>query len=135
MEKKATSEGLNDGIAYTFEGSNWFYCLEEEFGSGVHYKNQQASIPPLSNALERVILRLTNSIDGFMGEQKVVNEQLSQGMDHLEKSQGELAQRMEDMGYTLSGLVITYFTQESDLMEEGNFVLIFKEDAENSEKS
>ena len=45
-----------------------------------------------------------------------------------------MAQRMEDMGYALSRLVITYFTQESDLMEEENFVLIFKEDAENSEK-
>ena len=39
------------------------------------------------------------------------------------------------MGYRLSGLTIAYFTQESDLMEEENFVLTFKEDAENSEKA
>ena len=69
--------GLDDEVAYTFEDSHGFFNLAEEFGSGVHYKNQQASNPTLSNALEQAMLRLTNSIDDFMGKQKVVNEQLS----------------------------------------------------------
>ena len=79
--------------------------------------------------LEQALLKFTNSFSDFMGKQKKVNEQFSQTMDHVEKSQGELIQRMENMEYMLSILAITYFANERSLMEEsGSASIPIKED-------
>ena len=74
--------------------------------------NKRNQAPIQGNSLTNDILELKKIMLNFIGEQKVINKRQNQKLDYLEKNQGVMSQKRDNVKQTLFRLTNTLTIQK-----------------------